>query len=125
MNVFEYTVQHLGITSWHWTDPTNSSPKPATPTRSFSAKKLFDPLQPLRQWVDSLEIKHSKMAHQICKMIPAQCPFERDVKIFGRVWFHIPPMCKLNPLYEEVVGLRFRALCYLADECGEDISAYC
>ena len=86
---------------------------------------VFEYTVPLRQWVDSLEIKHSKMAHQICKMIPAQCPFERDVKIFGRVWFHIPPMCKLNPLYEEVVGLRFRALCYLADECGEDISAYC
>jgi hypothetical protein len=38
---------------------------------------------------------------------------------------NIPPMCKLNPLYEEVVGLRFRALCYLADDCGEDISQYC
>ncbi|MFY8175362.1 Mo-dependent nitrogenase C-terminal domain-containing protein, partial [Planktothrix agardhii] len=27
--------------------------------------------------------------------------------------------------YEELVYLRFQALCYLADECGEDISAYC
>jgi len=34
-------------------------------------------------------------------------------------------MCKLNPLYEEVVALRFRALCYLADECGEDVTCYC
>ena len=58
-------------------------------------------------------------------MIPAQCPFERDVKVFGHTLFHIPPLCKLNPLYEEVVALRFRAMCYLADECGEDISAYC
>jgi hypothetical protein len=28
-------------------------------------------------------------------------------------------------LYEEVVGLRFKAMCYLADVCGEDISQYC
>ena len=37
----------------------------------------------------------------------------------------IPPLCKLNPVYEEVVYLRFRALCYLADCCGEDIQRYC
>jgi hypothetical protein len=43
----------------------------------------------------------------------------------GRKLFHIPPLCKLNPLYEEVVSLRFRALCYLADECGEDVTPYC
>jgi hypothetical protein len=34
-------------------------------------------------------------------------------------------MCKLNPFYEQLVGLRFKALCYLADVCGEDIAAYC
>nr|WP_317110593.1 Mo-dependent nitrogenase C-terminal domain-containing protein [Chroococcidiopsis sp. SAG 2025] len=34
-------------------------------------------------------------------------------------------MCKLNPLYEQVVALRFKALTYLADECGEDVSLYC
>ncbi|NJN23641.1 MAG: nitrogenase, partial [Acaryochloridaceae cyanobacterium RL_2_7] len=37
---------------------------------------------------------------------------------------HIPPMCKINPLYEQLVGLRFRSLSFLADECQEDISAY-
>jgi hypothetical protein len=37
---------------------------------------------------------------------------------------HIPPLCKLNPFYEEVLGMRFRALCYLADECGEDVSQF-
>jgi hypothetical protein len=58
------------------------------------------------------------------KMIPAQCPFERDIKIFGRTVAHIPPLCKLNPLYDQLVGLRFRALCYLVDVCGEDIQAY-
>ena len=82
-------------------------------------------LQPVRQWFDSIEINNAKLAHFICKLIPAQCPFERDITLFGRKLFHIPPMCKLNPLYEEVVTLRFKALCYLADECGEDITAYC
>ncbi|MFM7527545.1 MAG: Mo-dependent nitrogenase C-terminal domain-containing protein [Nodosilinea sp.] len=35
---------------------------------------------------------------------------------------HIPPMCKINPLYEQLVGLRFQALSYLANECGEDVT---
>ena len=84
-----------------------------------------DLLHPVREWLEAIEIQNSKLAHFLCKAIPAQCPFERDITVFGRKLFHIPPMCKLNPLYEEVVGLRFRALCYLADECGEDITAYC
>jgi hypothetical protein len=58
-------------------------------------------------------------------MIPTQCPFERDISLFGRTILSIPPLCKLNPLYEEVIGLRFRALCYLADDCGEDVGCYC
>lgn len=86
---------------------------------------LDDLLRPIRQWLDSIEVKDAKFAHLVCKLVPAQCPFERDVKIFGRTLFHIPPMCKLNPFYEQVVGLRFKALCYLVDVCGEDISAYC
>ncbi|MEC4819617.1 MAG: Mo-dependent nitrogenase C-terminal domain-containing protein [Scytonema sp. PMC 1069.18] len=84
-----------------------------------------DIFRPVRQWLDSIEVHNAKLAHFLCKLIPAQCPFERDVTLFGRTLFHIPPMCKLNPLYEEVVSLRFRALCYLADECGEDVTAYC
>ncbi|NJO42324.1 MAG: nitrogenase [Cyanobacteria bacterium CRU_2_1] len=82
-------------------------------------------LQPIRQWLDDFEIRNAKTAHFIAKRIPAQCPFERDIKLFDRTVVHIPPLCKLNPLYEQFVGLRFRALCYLADECGEDIRAYC
>lgn len=84
-----------------------------------------DFLSPIRQWLDSQEVRNPKLAHSLCKLIPAQCPFERDIVVFGRKLFHIPPMCKLNPLYEQVVTLRFKALCYLADECGEDITAYC
>jgi hypothetical protein len=98
----------------------NPLPKPQTlqPTR-------FTPLKPVRQWLDTMPVQDPKLARTVASMIPAQCPFERTVKLFGRTILYIPPLCKLNPLYEELVGLRFRALCYLADECGEDISSYC
>jgi Mo-dependent nitrogenase C-terminus len=95
----------------------------ATMSLLHSAK--FDLLRPLRNWLDSLKISNPQLAHQLCKIIPSQCPFERDLNLFGRTLVHIPPMCKLNPLYDEVVMLRFKAMCYLADECGEDISQYC
>lgn len=84
-----------------------------------------DMLNPVRHWLDGLEIHNPKVAHFLCKMIPAQCPFERDVIVFGRKLAHIPPMCKLNPLYDQLMGLRFRALSYLADDCGEDVTHYC
>jgi tellurite resistance protein len=83
-----------------------------------------DLLHPLKDWLDGMEIHDPRLAHFICKMVPPQCPFERDIKLFGHKIIHIPPMCKLNPLYEQLVGLRFRALSYLADECQEDISEF-
>jgi len=86
--------------------------------------KTIDPLQPLRTWLDGLEIKDPALARFLCHTIPSQCPFERDITLFRKKIVHIPPLCKLNPLYDQLVFLRFRALSYLADECGEDISAY-
>ena len=83
----------------------------------------FRPFQPLKAWINGLDIHSPSTARRIAQAIPAQCPFERDVTLFGRTIGHIPPMCKLNPVYDEIVALRFRALCFLADECGEDISA--
>ncbi|MCZ2200334.1 Mo-dependent nitrogenase C-terminal domain-containing protein [Cylindrospermopsis raciborskii] len=83
-----------------------------------------DLLNPLREWLDGLEIHDHRLARFLCNMIPSQCPFERDVTLFGKKIVHIPPMCKINPLYEQLVGLRFRALSYLADDCQEDISKY-
>ena len=82
-------------------------------------------LQPVRDWLDKIDVQDPKIAHFLCKMIPSHCPFERDISLFGRTIAHIPPLCKLNPLYDQLVGLRFRALSYLADACGEDISSYC
>lgn len=88
-------------------------------------KKSFHPLKSLQSWIESIPVENPKRAHRIISLIPADCPFERDLKLFGRVFAHIPPMCKLNPLYDQLIMLRFKAMCYLADECGEDISAYC
>jgi tellurite resistance protein len=90
----------------------------ATPPKS-------DVLLPVREWLDGLEIQDPRLARLLCKFIPSQCPFERDITLFGRKIVHIPPLCKLNPLYDQTVGLRFRALSYLVEECGEDVSAYC
>ncbi|NER78192.1 MAG: nitrogenase [Leptolyngbya sp. SIO1D8] len=84
----------------------------------------IDPLKPAREWLDQLEVKDPRLARFVCKLVPSQCPFERDVVLFGRKIVHIPPMCKLNPLYEQLVGLRFRSLSYLADDCGEDVTPY-
>ena len=88
-------------------------------------KHNADVLLPVRHWLDELEMHDPRVARFLCKLIPPQCPFERDVKLFGRKVVHIPPLCKLNPLYEQLVYLRFRALSYLADDCKEDVSKYC
>lgn len=77
------------------------------------------------QWFDAMEVHDPKIARLLCKMIPASCPFEREIKLFDCTLFHIPPLCKLNPLYEQVIGLRLKALSYLADKSGEDVALYC
>lgn len=82
-------------------------------------------LHPLQGWLDQVDVQDSRLARFLCRMIPAQCPFERDVNLFGHKIAHIPALCKLNPVYEQLVGLRFRALSYLADECHEDVTRYC
>lgn len=125
MNVSEYTVENLSLASWVWFDQVDASQATGKRLRHPSPKPSFDILRSLRQWLNQIEVSNPKLAHRLCKLIPAQCPFERDVKFFGHTLFHIPPLCKLNPVYEEVVVLRFRALCYLADECGEDVTPYC
>lgn len=112
------------LVSWGWVNQTNSTSSPVTPPK-ISAKPAIDLLAPVRQWLDKIEVKEAGFAHFLCKQIPSQCPFERRVQFKGRTLLYIPPLCKLNPVYNEVVALRFRALCYLADVCGEDISEYC
>jgi Mo-dependent nitrogenase C-terminus len=77
-------------------------------------KRKFDLLAPIRNWLDRFDIKDIETAKLICRLIPSSCPFERDVTLFGRTLFHIPPLCHLNPLYQELSLLRFRAEIFLA-----------
>ena len=88
------------------------------------AKAPFNLLNALRQWLDKIEIQNPEIARLLSNVIPGQCPFERDIVIFGHKVGHIPPLCKLNPFYEQLVGLRFRALCFLAEQCVEDAQSY-
>ncbi|OKH19049.1 Mo-dependent nitrogenase C-terminal domain-containing protein [[Limnothrix rosea] IAM M-220] len=98
---------------------------PETCTKEEPQEEVhIDALKPVRNWLDEMDVDDPRVARFICKMIPPQCPFERNIKLFGKKIVHIPPMCKLNPLYEQLVGLRFRSLSYLADDCGEDISDF-
>ncbi len=84
-----------------------------------------DLLQPVRQWLESIEIQSPQIARLLCKIIPSQCPFEREIRLFNHTIFYIPPLCKLNPLYEQLVELRFKSLVYLTNECSEEITGYC
>jgi Mo-dependent nitrogenase C-terminus len=73
-------------------------------------------LMPLRKRLDAIAIYNSQQAEFLCRLIPASCPFERDLKIGTRAIAHIPSLCKLNPFYEQLLELRFRAQCYLAQK---------
>ena len=79
-----------------------------TPLRSQMAF-----LHPLQHWLDTLEIQNATIAKFICRLIPASCPFARQI-IIGNLEITIPPLCQLNPFYDHLVGLRLRALNYLA-----------
>lgn len=127
MNESNSMVQNLALLSWAWIRPNHHRTNPETLHFQQTNQRMRQTnlLSPIRRWLDQVQVKDPQVAHRICQLVPAQCPFERDIILFGRQLAHIPPLCKLNPLYEEVVGLRFRALCYLADECGEDVTQYC
>jgi hypothetical protein len=112
MTTKQYTAKQSIFSSWIDSFQLPSFPK-------------FSPLAPLKNWLNNLSVCDRKIAHKLCQIIPTQCPFARKISFFGHTILNIPPLCKLNPLYEEIVALRFRAICYLADECGEDVSAYC
>lgn len=114
-------LQSLEATLWH---PEKSSEATSTGETLQPPQTHLDLLNPVKHWLDGMEIKDPRVARFVCKMVPSQCPFERDITLFGHKVVHVPPMCKLNPLYEQLVGLRFRSLSYLADECEEDVSKF-
>ena len=102
-------------------EPAGAASGLTPPTKPGSG---IDVLHPVKDWLEGMNVKDPRLAKFVCKVIPPQCPFERDINMFGRTVAHIPPLCKLNPLYEQFTMLRFRSLSYLADECGEDVTKY-
>lgn len=125
MNVFHDPKTYLHLPGWVAIAQTHSTESLTQPLKNSPPKPKFDFLSPVRQLLNNIKINNPKFARFLCYLIPAQCPFERDINLFGRTLFHIPPMCKVNPFYEEFMMLRFRGLSYLADECGEDVSRFC
>jgi hypothetical protein len=111
MNTVQNKLESLHLSIW-----INQAHQKQSSIKSIKNRKL-NLLAPLRQWLNNIEVKDSAFAHRVCQLIPSQCPFEREIKLFGRTI--------ANPLYNEVIALRFRAICYLADVCGEDVSVYC
>lgn len=87
-------------------------------------KTVLLPLQMIKIRLEKLEIKERETAKKIVSLIPNQCPFAREIRLFNWYLGKIPPLCKLNPLYEDLMILRFRALSFLC-EMGEDITPYC
>lgn len=79
----------------------------------------------IEQRLEKIEISNPKLARWLCRVIPVNCPFARTIKLFGHTLLCIPPLCKLNPFYDQLMALRFRSLSFLSDTCGEDITKYC
>ncbi len=52
-------------------------------------------LQPVRQRLESLKIEDYRLAHLLCTIIPASCPFEREIKLRNRTLLYIPPCVNL------------------------------
>ncbi|MEG3440354.1 Mo-dependent nitrogenase C-terminal domain-containing protein [Pannus brasiliensis CCIBt3594] len=121
INVSNYTIKRIILS--HWIENPSRDKKESLPPAPSRPK--IDIFRPIRSWIEGIAIDTPELARRICKLIPAQCPFARKISLFGRTILTIPPLCKINPVYEELMVLRFRALTYLADECGEDVSAYC
>lgn len=85
---------------------------------------FLSPLGMIKIKLEKLEITETQTAKKIVSLIPNQCPFAREIRLFNFYVGKIPPLCKLNPLYDDLMILRFRALSFLCD-MGEDITPYC
>jgi hypothetical protein len=70
-------------------------------------------LNVVQTWLDSIEVCDPKVAQFICKLIPDRCPFERKIYFCNRLIISIPPLCHFNPVYQQLISLRLRALTYL------------
>jgi len=80
-------------------------------------KTTWDLWRPVRSWLNHLEIRSTRVA-KLFSYIPTRCPFERKISI-GKFIFKIPALCHLNPVYEEIMELRYRALMFLENSNKE------
>ena len=75
MNTLNYTIHNLQV----WIQNENTNILNAIASHGSIKLPKFNPLAPLRQWLEHIEIKNPDLARFLCQLIPAQCPFERDV----------------------------------------------
>jgi hypothetical protein len=99
----------------HWSEGLHCNDTPIaalTPSAQLAEDQArhWHVLAPLKHWLDQWDPVDPHVAAFVVSLISAQCPFERNIVLFGRKLVHIPPMCKINPLYDQWVGLRFRCL---------------
>lgn len=71
-------------------------------------------LNTIKQALERIEIGSQAQANLLCNLIPSACPFARTLHI-GIFKLVIPPLCKVNPFYDDLMMLRFKAQCYLAE----------
>jgi hypothetical protein len=68
----------------------------------------------LKKALSGISITNAIQATLLKGLIPSTCPFARTIHL-GTYKLVIPPLCKINPLYEELMLLRYKADCYLAE----------
>lgn len=71
-------------------------------------------LNHIKRTLEAIEVTNQEQANLLCTLIPSACPFARTINL-GIFKLVIPPLCKINPLYEDLMMLRFKAQCYLAE----------
>lgn len=125
MDIIDYSLSNILLENFDSKSKKLSQNKIQNQLKKKFTLNKINFLSTLKNWLNNLEIKSPVLAHRICQLIPTQCPFEREISLFGIRILNIPPLCKINPFYDELVFLRFRAMSYLADECDQDVSIYC
>ena len=82
-------------------------------TRVTQAWKRLDPL---KHWLNGLDPGDERISSFIAHLIPFLDPFGCDIDLFAHKLVQIPVMCKINPLFEQFLAVRFRCLGHLSVE---------
>ncbi|MBE9059816.1 Mo-dependent nitrogenase C-terminal domain-containing protein [cf. Phormidesmis sp. LEGE 11477] len=76
---------------------------------------LVHPLAPVRTWLNALEVHNVRLAQWVCRLVPNTCSSGHDLILLGHC-LHVPSLCEVNPLADELVDLRFRAADFLYEQ---------